>query len=193
MILSCIFWQQEHFLSNSVLAWFCVISYSMSQSLPCLSAETEMAATANSSDSCHAAELDASCLLTDNYISSRFMETWWLPHWLLVHLQTDTLITCYCDMAHHNLLCGCDCGLFSDAQTLIHAFVCSHLDYCNSLFAGLPRKSINRLKLLQNATAKVLTSPWKYEHGSTILASSHRLVSGFWNWIEITEKPCPLN
>lgn len=34
-----------------------------------------MAAIANSSDSCHEAELDASCLLSDNYVSSRFMET----------------------------------------------------------------------------------------------------------------------
>lgn len=32
-----------------------------------------MAAIANSSDSCHEAELNASCLLSDNYIASRFM------------------------------------------------------------------------------------------------------------------------
>lgn len=36
----------------------------MSQLLPCLSAETEMAAITNSSDSCHEAELDASCCQT---------------------------------------------------------------------------------------------------------------------------------
>lgn len=77
--------------------------YHMSHLLSCLSAETEMAAIANCPDSCHAAQLDASCLLSDNYISSRFMETWWLPHWLLMHLQTDTFITCYCDMAHQKL------------------------------------------------------------------------------------------
>ena len=38
---------------------------------------------------------------------------------------------------------------FSDAQSVLHAFVSSHLDDCYSLFAGLPRKSINRLQLVQ--------------------------------------------
>lgn len=42
----------------------------MSQLLPCLSAETEMAVSANSSDSCHEAELDASCLLSDIMIQA---------------------------------------------------------------------------------------------------------------------------
>lgn len=63
--------------------------YHMSQLLQCLFAETEMAAIANTSDSCHEAELDASCLLSDNYVSSRFMETCWLLLWLLMHFQTD--------------------------------------------------------------------------------------------------------
>ena len=45
---------------------------------------------------------------------------------------------------------------FSDAQILIHAFVSSHLDYCNSLFVRLLLKSINRLQLVQNTTARVL-------------------------------------
>lgn len=66
--------------------------------LPCLSAGTEMAAIANSSDSCHAAELDASCLLSDNCISSGFLQKTPRrpppPRWLLTHLQTHlSLVT----------------------------------------------------------------------------------------------------
>lgn len=71
------------------LCWPDAASYHMSQLLQCLFAETEMAAIANTSDSCHEAELDASCLLSDNYVSSRFMETCWLLLWLLMHFQID--------------------------------------------------------------------------------------------------------
>ena len=64
---------------------------------------------------------------------------------------------------------------FSDAQTVIHAFVTNHLDYCNSLFSGLPQKSINRLQLVQNTAARVLTKTRKYDHITPILASLHWL------------------
>ena len=64
---------------------------------------------------------------------------------------------------------------FSDAEILIHAFVSSHLDYCNSLFAELPLKSINHLQLVQNTVARVLTRARKYDHISPVLASLHWL------------------
>ena len=68
---------------------------------------------------------------------------------------------------------------FSDAQTIIHAFVTNHLDYCNSLFSGLPQKSINRLQLVQNTAARVLTRTRKYEHITPVLASLHWLPVAF--------------
>ncbi len=46
---------------------------------------------------------------------------------------------------------------FSDAEKLVHAFMTSRLDYCNALQGGCPASSINKLQIVQNAAARVLT------------------------------------
>ena len=64
---------------------------------------------------------------------------------------------------------------FSDAEKLVHAFMTSRLDYCNALLAGCPASSINKLQLVQNAAARVLTRSRKYDHITPILSSLHWL------------------
>ena len=63
----------------------------------------------------------------------------------------------------------------NDAKTLIHAFVFSRLDYCNALLSGLPKKTTDRLQLVQNAAARVLTKTKIREHITPVLASLHWL------------------
>ena len=63
----------------------------------------------------------------------------------------------------------------NDAKTLIHAFVFSRLDYCNALLSGLPKKATDRLQLVQNAAARVLTKTKMREHITPVLASLHWL------------------
>ncbi len=45
----------------------------------------------------------------------------------------------------------------ADRENLIHAFITSRLDYCNVLLSSVSKKVVGQLKLVQNATARVLT------------------------------------
>ena len=53
-------------------------------------------------------------------------------------------------------------------KTLIHAFVSSHLDYCNALLFGLPKNQLDRLQKVQNAAARVTFQIAKFDHISNI-------------------------
>jgi hypothetical protein len=54
-------------------------------------------------------------------------------------------------------------------KTLLHAFVSSRLDYCNSLFYGLPQCELQKLQRVQNAAARLFGGLRKYDHISPIL------------------------
>ena len=49
-------------------------------------------------------------------------------------------------------------------ETLIHAFVSSRVDYCNSLLYGLPAYQLNKLQRVQNAAARLIFLESKYCH-----------------------------
>ncbi len=60
-------------------------------------------------------------------------------------------------------------------ESVIHAFITFRLDYCNSLYVCLDQSSLQRLQLVQNAPARLLTGTKKYEHINPVLASLHWL------------------
>uniref|UniRef100_A0A3B3HMF5 Reverse transcriptase domain-containing protein n=1 Tax=Oryzias latipes TaxID=8090 RepID=A0A3B3HMF5_ORYLA len=60
-------------------------------------------------------------------------------------------------------------------ETVIHAFITSRLDYCNSLYLGLSQSSLLRLQRVQNAAARLMVGARKRDHITPILASLHWL------------------
>ena len=64
---------------------------------------------------------------------------------------------------------------------LANALVSSQLDYCNSLFYGLPSSSINRLQRIQNALARVVYPNIK--RNSHITPTLHKL-----HWLPVSKR-----
>ena len=63
----------------------------------------------------------------------------------------------------------------ASTETLVHAFVSSILDHCNVLIHGLPKYQLNRLQLVLNTAARVVTCTRKYDHIKPVLIKLHWL------------------
>lgn len=61
------------------------------------------------------------------------------------------------------------------SETLIHAFVSSRLDYCNSLLYGLPQVQIDKIQRVQNAAARLIFEQPKFCHITPVLSQLHWL------------------
>ena len=55
------------------------------------------------------------------------------------------------------------------AKTLVHAFVTSKLDNCNTLLYGLPKCKIQRLQYVLNSAARQVTLSRKHDHISPVV------------------------
>ena len=60
-------------------------------------------------------------------------------------------------------------------ERLIHVFISSRIDNCNSLYSGLPVAEIEKLQRVQNAAARLLTGSKRTEHITPTLRNLHWL------------------
>jgi hypothetical protein len=66
------------------------------------------------------------------------------------------------------------------ASTIATALVHSKLDYCNSLYLGLPKTELGRLQHIQNALGRVVANTKRRDHITPTLQSLH--------WLKIQER-----
>jgi len=67
---------------------------------------------------------------------------------------------------------------FLDKQSLervVHAFITTKLDYCNSLLCGAPTSVTNKLQRIQNIAARIITGTNSRDHITPVLKSLHWL------------------
>lgn len=62
-----------------------------------------------------------------------------------------------------------------ELEMIIHAFISSRSDYCDSLFTCLTQKELHRLQAVQNSAARLLTHTSKRAHITLVLAELHWL------------------
>ena len=68
-----------------------------------------------------------------------------------------------------------NCLSQDNAETLVHAFISSELDFCNALLYGLPQSVVDRLQYVQNCAARLVTRTWSSEQITPVLRSLHWL------------------
>jgi len=91
---------------------------------------------------------------------------------MAVHV-TAVCKSCFFQLWQLSLIRSC---LTTDsAKTLVHAFISSRLDYCNSLLVGAADCVIRNLQGVQNAAARLITGTRKFDHITPILQDLHWL------------------
>ena len=63
----------------------------------------------------------------------------------------------------------------SSIQLAIHAYISTRLDYCNSLYVGLPDSTLRPLQIAQNFAARIICRQSKFTRATPLRKSLHWL------------------
>ena len=94
------------------------------------------------------------------------------------NLKMDMQITKACQIAYYHLHNIRRIRKFLSQEatcTIIHAFITSQIDYCNSLMNGLPENLIKKLQRVQNTAARLVFNLRKYDRITPALVTLHWL------------------
>ena len=81
--------------------------------------------------------------------------------------DTEDHIKKICKTCHFHLTNVSKIRTYLDRESteaIIHAFEATNLDYCYAILYGLSKDLLNRLQLVQNRAANIVTFTKKYEH-----------------------------
>ena len=93
-----------------------------------------------------------------------------------VNLEKHVMNTCKMAFYHlQNIARIRNCFSQDDAETLVHAFISSKLDFSNALLYGLPKSVIDKLQYVQNCAARLVTRTRSSEHITPVLRRLHWL------------------
>ena len=99
------------------------------------------------------------------------------------HLHAERQVNALCSASYYhlsNISAIRGCLSKSSAEKLIHAFVMTKLDFCNSLLASLPQKLIKKVQRLQNAAARIVNKTPQRDHITPVLRQLH--------WLPVRER-----
>ena len=101
-----------------------------------------------------------------------------LGTWFDTHLDMGTHITKTCSGAFYYLYNLRHIRKYlsrESTEKLVHAFISSRLDYCNSLLYGIPEYQIIKWQCVMNASARLIYRAHKFCHITPLLAELHWL------------------
>ena len=102
----------------------------------------------------------------------------YLGVWLDAELSFDKHISEKCRIAMYNLHRLRVLRSYLDRKSLeqlVHSLVISQLDYCSTLFYGIPKSSVKKLQRVQNFAAKLILNRRKYDSATECLKELHWL------------------
>ena len=107
---------------------------------------------------------------TDNIKSSDYVKILGVTLDSSMNMQKDIANTCRTTYMHIRKIRSIRCYLNEPAtKSLVNATVISRLDYCNSLYIGLPLKSLYKHQLALNTAARLISGTHRHSHITPVL------------------------